>query len=658
MTGIEQNKDPAGNRFPMKILAIVLVLSMALFIGLGWYTWNSYRQFKMIQGQDFRLQELTGIIIHLDEVLTMSARMAAATGDVQWEERYRSFESKLDGAIKETIQLAPEAYEGESAAQTDAANIQLVKMENQAFALVRQGRHEAASKLLSSTEYEQQKRIYTMGMENISAAIKGRVEAHLHSQRRSVLLAVAAIVIALPALIFSWIGVLRTVGRHLTERRQAEGELASINQRLERSLGELGSLYAALTPVDLSGSTNQMMERVIERLIVATGADAALIRLYDKPTRSFICASQRGFPAYYLERALTLPPGSALDYVFSSGEPIISADIAADPRLKGKIQLQAGFRSCAFLPLKVGKEVRGIVHLASRKVGYFREEKKEHLMAIARQMGIAIENRELFDEISAAREELEKANKVKDEFLGFISHELKTPINSVVGYAAMMQDRILGEINEQQERALGEVVTRSKELLGMINSLLEATKVGAGAVKLKMVEVALGHFLDELRSGYNVSLDKELTLIWDFPPDLPAIMIDSEKLKHILENLINNAIKYTDRGHVTISARYLDGVGARAGSGQQPGDHGHVEFKVADTGIGIPKEEISFIFEMFRQVEGSQRRSSGGVGLGLHIVKTFTEMLGGKIDVESEVGKGSTFTITIPCRQEAIGNRQ
>lgn len=394
MTGIEQNKDPAGNRFPMKILAIVLVLSMALFIGLGWYTWNSYRQFKMIQGQDFRLQELTGIIIHLDEVLTMSARMAAATGDVQWEERYRSFESKLDGAIKETIQLAPEAYEGESAAQTDAANIQLVKMENQAFALVRQGRHEAASKLLSSTEYEQQKRIYTMGMENISAAIKGRVEAHLHSQRRSVLLAVAAIVIALPALIFSWIGVLRTVGRHLTERRQAEGELASINQRLERSLGELGSLYAALTPVDLSGSTNQMMERVIERLIVATGADAALIRLYDKPTRSFICASQRGFPAYYLERALTLPPGSALDYVFSSGEPIISADIAADPRLKGKIQLQAGFRSCAFLPLKVGKEVRGIVHLASRKVGYFREEKKEHLMAIARQMGIAIENRE------------------------------------------------------------------------------------------------------------------------------------------------------------------------------------------------------------------------------------------------------------------------
>jgi len=131
-------------------------------------------------------------------------------------------------------------------------------------------------------------------------------------------------------------------------------------------------------------------------------------------------------------------------------------------------------------------------------------------------------------------------------------------------------------------------------------------------------------------------LEKELTLTWDYPLDLPLVKTDGEKLKHILQNLINNAIKYTDRGAVKISTQCLPGAKV-------------VKFQVADTGIGIPKDEMPFIFEMFRQVEGSQARSSGGVGLGLHIVKKFTELIGGEIEVESEPGKGSIFTVTMPC---------
>ncbi|MGH7774347.1 MAG: ATP-binding protein [Candidatus Binatia bacterium] len=416
----------------------------------------------------------------------------------------------------------------------------------------------------------------------------------------------------------------------------SKGELESTNQRLLRSLGELSSLYAALTPLDPSGSINQMLEKVIGRLMDATGADAVLIRLQDKVSGAFTCASQRGFSNHYLERVPVVPPGSALDFVFNRGEPIIVADIAADPRLKGKVQLEVGFHSCAFLPLKVGTEVRGIVHLASRELGYFNEEKEEHLMAIARQMGIAMENRELLDETKKQAFELEKANRVKDEFLGFVSHELRTPLNVVIAYTEMMKDGMLGEINPGQEQALGKIRRQSNELLSMINNLLEVTRIEAGATIVGRDEITLANFLDELRSNSRVPLGKELTLHWDYPSDLPVVRTDSEKLKHILQNLINNAIKFTERGSVKISARCL------------PGTKG-VEFEIADTGMGIPKESLPIIFEKFRQVGSSQTKSSGGVGLGLHIVKKFTEMLEGEIEVESEPGKGSTFTVTIPC---------
>lgn len=417
-------------------------------------------------------------------------------------------------------------------------------------------------------------------------------------------------------------------------KEQAE-KLQGANQNLSRLLDQIARLYAAMTPLEMASTPGEMFEKIIDRLVQATGADGALFRFLDKTGKVYVCPCQRGFPQNYLDTIYKVGDGSAVDRA-GQGEIIIAADISADSRLKGKRQIEAGFHSCAFLPFRVKDEVRGVFHLTSREIGYFSEERKEHLLAIARLLGIVVENSELFAEIRSAKEELEKASKVKDEFLGFVSHELKTPVNSVMGYAAMMQDGILGEVNEEQEMALAEMMSRSKELLSMINSLLEATKIEAGAVKAKRDKVALGKFLDELRSAYDVPLEKELTLTWDYPLDLPLVKTDGEKLKHILQNLINNAIKYTDRGAVKISTQCLPGAKV-------------VKFKVADTGIGIPKDEMPFIFEMFRQVEGSQARSSGGVGLGLHIVKKFTELIGGEIEVESEPGKGSIFTVTMPC---------
>ena len=171
----------------------------------------------------------------------------------------------------------------------------------------------------------------------------------------------------------------------------------------------------------------------------------------------------------------------------------------------------------------------------------------------------------------------------------------------------------------------------------MISGILQATSIEAEAVKVDKKDVVVGCLLDELKSVYDVSLGKEVNLQWDYPAEFLLLKTDGEKLKHILQNLINNAIKFTEKGRVTVSARQVPGAES-------------VEFRVADNGIGIPEEMLPFIFEKFRQVDSSETRAYGGVGLGLYIVKKFTELLGGNVEVETEPGKGSTFRITLPCQ--------
>jgi signal transduction histidine kinase len=253
------------------------------------------------------------------------------------------------------------------------------------------------------------------------------------------------------------------------------------------------------------------------------------------------------------------------------------------------------------------------------------------------------ELRKEIDERKRAGEELEKALKVKDEFLAVMSHELRTPLNIIMGYAKVLQDKMLGDVNEQQGKSLGKIMRCSTELLSLFNDILEATRIEADKVKINWQPVPVSELIDGLQSLYSIPSDEGPALEWDYPPDLPVITSDSTKLKQILQNLINNALKFTEAGSVVVSAR---SVGT-------PGKPQAVEFKVSDTGIGIPKEKLPMIFEMFRQVDSSATRPQGGVGLGLFIVKEFAGYLEGDILVQSEVGRGSTFTLTLPDKGRA-----
>jgi PAS domain S-box-containing protein len=437
-------------------------------------------------------------------------------------------------------------------------------------------------------------------------------------------------------------------------------ELERSNRYLEKSLKQLSGLYTALTPLAASESLNDMMVGIIERLIDATGAHAALIRVWDQTTGMHPIVAQQGFPDYYLERMQTAPRGGAVEWVINHGEPIIAPSIASEARLTGKVQLQMGFHSCAILPLKVHGDVRGVFHLSSRKLGYFDEEQKAHLGAIARQMGTALENRELYDDLRSSRDRLAKADKVKSEFLSVMSHELRTPLNVIMGFISVMRDKGLGDLTSEQEKVLDKVKMQAAVLLSMINSVMEATKMESGAVSVEKEQVDLTEFLDELKATYEFCCDKQLTLVWRYPLNLPYARTDPRRLKMILQNLINNAIKFTPSGTVAISTRVIGGD--KTGSmpdtlcaeshetqprNNSSRDKRHVEFVVVDTGIGIGERDLPFIFDMFRQVDSSETRMYGGVGLGLYIVKKAVDLLGGQIEVKSKPGEGSKFRVII-----------
>jgi len=239
-------------------------------------------------------------------------------------------------------------------------------------------------------------------------------------------------------------------------------------------------------------------------------------------------------------------------------------------------------------------------------------------------------------ELEQAYSSLLMANKAKDEFLSVMSHELRTPLNVIMGYSGMIKEGILGTINPEQSQALGKVIGRSSDLLIMITEILQATSIEAGKVQLEKHDIQLKDLLENLKSNYEIPLSNGIAINWDYPLDTVTLHTDSAKLKHILQNLINNAIKFTSQGSVSITAKYISQ--ARA-----------AQFQVADTGIGIPQEMLPSIFEMFHQVDSSETRTYGGVGIGLYIVKKYTDLLGGEIQAKSALGKGTTFTLTIPA---------
>jgi PAS domain S-box-containing protein len=236
--------------------------------------------------------------------------------------------------------------------------------------------------------------------------------------------------------------------------------------------------------------------------------------------------------------------------------------------------------------------------------------------------------------------------KMKSAFVAMVSHELRTPLSAILGYAEIFMEQIYGSLNEKQMNMTNRIVSNTRRLLSLINDLLDQAQMEAGKLKIKYETIRPGDLLENLHSVMDkLTTDKGLSLTSELDPNMPeALSGDSARLQQILVNLVNNAVKFTERGSIHVQLSRLD--------------EDNWGISVTDTGKGIPKDEIQYIFDTFRQVEGTTTRVHGGFGLGLSIVKQLVNLMGGNISVESELGRGSTFSITLPCETKVIQNKE
>ena len=231
--------------------------------------------------------------------------------------------------------------------------------------------------------------------------------------------------------------------------------------------------------------------------------------------------------------------------------------------------------------------------------------------------------------------ELEQASAAKSQFLANVSHELRTPLNAILGYAAMTLQGVSGELSAPQRRNLSRIEANARHLLTLINEILDITRIEAGRMPIQVVAFNLPELVREVTAELEPIIARsELQVICKLPADLPTLRTDRQKVKQILVNLLSNALKFTPKGSITIKA--------------QPAGRHSVSIAVIDTGIGIPKGDQVKIFEDFRQVDQTPRRAYGGTGLGLSICRRLTTMLRGTLKVDSKLGHGSVFLLTLP----------
>ena len=248
------------------------------------------------------------------------------------------------------------------------------------------------------------------------------------------------------------------------------------------------------------------------------------------------------------------------------------------------------------------------------------------------------EQRVAAETLRGLNERLALASRAKSEFLANMSHELRTPLNAILGFTEIMLDELYGEVPPSLREPLVDIQTNGRHLLRLINDVLDLSKIEAGRLELGVDEYSVQEIVDVVHASLkSLAFEKGLTFGARVPPDIPPARGDGRRLTQCLLNLAGNALKFTRHGRVEIDVRL---------------DDGWLTYRVTDTGIGIPKEEVENIFAEFRQVDTTITREFGGTGLGLSITKRLVEMHGGRIGVESELGKGSTFFFTVPLHAE------
>jgi signal transduction histidine kinase len=417
-------------------------------------------------------------------------------------------------------------------------------------------------------------------------------------------------------------------------------ELQERTRELSQSLDEVRALAEVSQAVSASLDLQRVLDAVMSRAVDLSGADACGIFELPAGRDRYEVVASRNLRDEYLAAIQSTPVNPARSVIRRAtvrNAAVQVADLADAPEVHVRdAGLREGFRALLVVPMSFGDAMRGIA-LFRRTPGRFEDRVVTLLTALANQSKIAIENARLFREIEDKSRQLEVANRHKSEFLANMSHELRTPLNAIIGFSEVLLERMFGDLNEKQEEYLRDIFSSGRHLLALINDILDLSKIEAGRMELEVTTFDLPQAIDNALTLVRGRADAHaIALELAIDDRLGSFAGDERKFKQILLNLLSNAVKFTpDGGRIRVTAAPVDGS---------------VEIAVSDTGVGIPQEDQELIFEEFRQAGVQHAGKREGTGLGLALTKKFVELHGGTIWVKSEVGKGSTFTFTLPVR--------
>jgi signal transduction histidine kinase len=417
-------------------------------------------------------------------------------------------------------------------------------------------------------------------------------------------------------------------------------ELQARTNELTHSVEELRALGEVMQAVNSTLELQTVLSTIVAKAVQLSGTDAGAIYVFEEAQQLFRLRATFGFSEDLIAAVEDQHVGAsdAIRQATQAKQPQETSDIGDEPPSPlREIAMQAGYRARLIVPLVSADQVLGALVIRRKQPGEFPKGTIHLLQTFAAQSVLAIQNARLFREIQEKSRQLQLASEHKSQFVSSVSHELRTPLNAIIGLTEMMVKNAARFGTEKAQEPLQRVNRAGTHLLGLINQVLDLSKIEAGKLELNPQTVQLVPLInDVISTAGQLAEQNKNRLVVDAPENLGALTVDPMRLRQILLNLLSNACKFTKAGEIKLAARKVSN------------DSSFVEFAVSDTGIGMTAEQQAKLFEEFSQADATTAQRFGGTGLGLAITRKLARMMGGDVTVMSEPGKGSVFTVRLP----------